>query len=109
MSIETEARAAVGCMEWLGGIPEVPEGKSKVFIVAVEWPNGKRSVRTARYMNCCWLEWHPNYMGDDIDDEGGKKHTGWQDDRLDECGDEVAMELEGKVVAWMALPLPPNE
>jgi hypothetical protein len=72
--------------------------------VTVEYGNGKRSVYTARYANEEWAEFHPDYEGDDIDSEGGKKWTGWLEDMRDTYGDDVFRDIEGTVVAWMPMP-----
>jgi hypothetical protein len=75
------------------------------FLVTVE-RDGKRWVKIAKYANAHWIEWSDEYDGDDIDDNGGKRWTGWLEDRQNFYGDELIMDVDGAVVAWMPLPAP---
>lgn len=76
------------------------------LLVTVEYRNGTRRVTLAHYANNHWLEWHDGYQGEDADEDGGKKWLGWLDVRTDPYGDELYMNVEGTVVAWMPKPAP---
>ncbi len=93
--------------EWLStGVPDVKPGHCKKYLVTIESQNGNRWVKQAQYANDHWMEWDDSYEGDDIDDNGGKKWTGWLEEAQDRYGDDLIMMLVGNVVAWMPMPAP---
>lgn len=54
------------------------------------------------------MEWSDDADPDeeDIDDEGGKHHTGWMCDQENSCGDLSSRPLEANVIGWLPLPEP---
>jgi len=98
--------------EWIHDrLPDVAKGKRAQFLVTCRSKyNGKLFVTLAAYCNEYWMEWSDSCdpADDDVDENGGKHWTGWMDDRLDTCGDEVSWDFEHDVIAWMPLPAPPE-
>lgn len=98
--------------EWRDGVPGVATGKRRRFLI--KWRSkhdGKMRVDVAAYCNEHWLEWsdHCDPKDEDVDDNGGKKWTGWMEDRLALGGDEISQPYGGEVVAWMPMPLAERE
>jgi hypothetical protein len=88
-------------------LPDVLPGHMRRFLVTIESePNRSRRVEMAHYANNHWLECDASYAGDDIDDDGGKRWTGWMQDAFDACGDMLSMKVNGNVVAWAEVPNP---
>lgn len=94
----------VGCGDWFASVPPTKPGQCIEYLVTVEARNGKRFVQLAQHANTHWLPWDDSYDGDDIDEEGGKVWSGWLDVRQDRHGDDLLMEVQGTVVAWMPKP-----
>ncbi len=93
---------------WLAGAPEVLPGHRRNYLVTVQGQNGRLYVRTAYYAQNFWLPWYDSYASDN-DESEGKHWTGWMDDIVDTCGDDLTVPLEGTVIGYMALPAPTND
>jgi hypothetical protein len=78
----------------------------KKFLITYETANGKRGVKAAWFANEHWIEWSDEASPEDadVDDDGGKRWTGWLEDRSTYHGDDYIMDVEETVVAWMPLP-----
>lgn len=87
-------------------MPEIKKGTMKKFLITYETRDGKRGVKCAWYANEHWIEWSDDASpdDDDVDDDGGKRWTGWMEDRSTYHGDDYIMAVEETVVAWMPMP-----
>lgn len=98
--------------EWIPtGTPPVLKGHRETYLVTVEQKNGERGVTTAVFANEYWMEWSDYACppDDEIDDNNGKKWSGWMVDAVDSCGDDISLSFTGNVVAWMRFPEPWKE
>ena len=105
-SAQAVDRAALCSARWSNGLPPVAKGRAQSFIVTIESSSGRRHVTCCNYLNEYWMEWADDADPDEseIDDEGGKKWTGWMYDREQWGGDLSTCEIEGSVIGWLELP-----
>jgi len=98
-------------LKWQVGNPDVAEGKRERFWCAVQTASRKTSFVTLEYLNCYAMP-----ASDDCDppsdaepvpgEEDEYSWSGWMEESSGICSHIWA--FDGKVVAWMRLPVYPD-